>query len=131
MTNKTEQRPISPYLIGPYYKPQLTSMLSITSRLSGVFMTVLTLPAMFLYLLALAAGPEYFDRMAGLLGSLPGRAFCLVSLAMLCWHFCNSIRHLIWDTGRMLGLADIYSSGYVAVACAIALYALVLWRILA
>ena len=127
MTNKSDQRPISPYLIGPYYKPQLTSMLSITSRLAGVFMTTLTLPVMFLYLLALAAGPESFDRMVGLLSSLPGKLFCLVSLAMMCWHFCNSIRHLIWDMGKMLEIEDVYSSGYIAVICAIGLFALVLW----
>jgi succinate dehydrogenase / fumarate reductase cytochrome b subunit len=86
---------------------------------------------MFLYLLALAAGPESFEYMVGLLSSLPGKIFCLVNLAMMCWHFCNSIRHLIWDTGKMLALEEIYSSGYIAVVCAIALYALVLWRVLA
>lgn len=131
MTNQSDQRPISPFLIGPYYKPQLTSMLSITSRLAGVFMTAFTLPAMFLYLLALAAGPESFDRMVGLLGSLPGKVLCLVSLAMMCWHFCNSIRHLIWDTGRMLELKAIYSSGYIAVVCASVLFVLVLWGVMA
>lgn len=131
MTNKADQRPISPYLIGPYYKPQLTSMLSITSRLSGVFMTAFTLPAMFLYLLAIVAGPETYEWAMGLLTSVPGKIFCLVNLLLMCWHFCNSIRHLIWDTGKMLSLEAIYTSGYVAVVCAAVLYALVLWRILA
>ena len=32
-------RPMSPFMIGPYYKPQLTSMLSITHRGMGVFLT--------------------------------------------------------------------------------------------
>lgn len=93
-------------------------------------MTAMTLPVMFLYLLAVAAGPDSYDLMMGLLTSLPGKVFCLVNLAMMCWHFCNSIRHLTWDTGKMLSLEGIYNSGYIAVVCAAALYALVLWRIL-
>eukprot|EP01036_Dinobryon_divergens_P047250 gene47249-biopygen38281 len=32
----SSNRPLSPFMIGPYYKPQLTSMLSITHRLTGL-----------------------------------------------------------------------------------------------
>jgi succinate dehydrogenase cytochrome b556 subunit len=106
-------------------------MLSITSRLAGVFMTVLTLPVMFLYLLSIAAGPETYQQMTALLGSLPGKLFCLVNLLLMCWHFSNSMRHLIWDTGNMLSMEAIYKSGYIAVVCAAVLFALVLWRVMA
>ena len=128
MINKTDQRPMSPYMIGPFYRPQLTSMLSIASRLTGVFLTAVTAPLMAIWLLTLAAGPGAFQRMMNFLGSLPGRLLAVASLFCLCYHLANGIRHLIWDTGRMLGLRQIYTSGYIMVACAATLFALVLWK---
>lgn len=128
MTNKTDQRPISPYLIGPYYKPQLTSMLSIASRLMGVFMTAVTAPLMAIWLLTLAAGPEPYAAMMGYLGHPLGVLVSIASLVCICYHFCNGIRHLIWDTGKMLSLEHIYTSGYIMVVCAVVLFALTLWK---
>ncbi len=126
VNKETDSRPISPFLIGPYYKPQLTSMLSITSRLMGVFLLVVTTPLAGIWLLSLAAGPEPYGVVTEFLGSLPGTTLCIASLACLCYHSCNGIRHLVWDSGRMLSLRQIYASGYVMVACAIALFALIL-----
>ncbi|HQC73312.1 MAG TPA: succinate dehydrogenase, cytochrome b556 subunit, partial [Candidatus Competibacteraceae bacterium] len=37
------KRPLSPFMIGPYYKPQMTSMLSITHRATGAGLVVGTL----------------------------------------------------------------------------------------
>ncbi len=128
MTNHTDQRPISPYLIGPYYKPQLTSMLSIASRLMGIFMIAVTVPLMAIWLLALAAGPGPYATLTGLLGSPLGILVSLASLVCICYHFCNGIRHLVWDTGKMLSIEQIYRSGYVMVVCAVALFVLTLWR---
>ncbi len=122
MSNNPDQRPISPYMIGPYYRPQLTSMLSIFSRLAGIFMTVFTLPAMFLYLLALAAGPDSFAMATGLLLSWPGIVLCYLSLFFICYHLANGIRHLIWDTGKMMDLAHVYQSGYAMVVIALLLF---------
>ena len=106
-------------------------MLSIASRLAGIFVTALTMPAMFLYLLALAAGPETHARFMGLLSSLPGKLFCLVSLFCLCYHLANGIRHLVWDTGRALSLKAIYGSGYIMLASTVILFLLVTWRAMA
>jgi succinate dehydrogenase / fumarate reductase cytochrome b subunit len=128
VTDKTDHRPISPYLIGPYYKPQLTSMLSIASRLMGIFLTAVTAPLMAIWLLALAAGPEPYGAVMGFLGSVPGVFLSVASLACLCYHLCNGIRHLVWDTRKMLSLGHIYASGYIMVACATALFALTLWQ---
>ena len=36
-------RPLSPFMIGPHYKPQLTSMLSILHRITGAALAVGTL----------------------------------------------------------------------------------------
>jgi succinate dehydrogenase / fumarate reductase cytochrome b subunit len=125
-----DRRPLSPYMIGPYYRPQLTSMLSIASRLMGIFMVVVTIPLLAAWLLSLATGPAAFDAVTAFLGSLPGKILGLASLASLCYHLCNGIRHLVWDTGRMLRIEQVYVSGYVMAGGAVALFALVLWRAL-
>ena len=126
MTNKIDQRPMSPFMIGPFYRPQLTSLLSIAHRLAGVFMTVVTAPLMVVWLLTLAAGPGPYQAMMNFLGSLPGIVLGVASLFCICYHMCNGIRHLVWDTGRVVDLKQIYASGYMMVACAIALFALTL-----
>lgn len=118
---------MSPYMIGPYYKPQLTSMLSIASRLTGVFLTVVSTPVALVWVLALASGPGHFEQVQALLGGFAGKFILLFSLFSLCYHFANGIRHLIWDTGAMLELEQVYRSGYIMVVIAIALFVLTWW----
>jgi succinate dehydrogenase / fumarate reductase, cytochrome b subunit len=43
------------------------------------------------------------------------------------YHFCNGIRHLVWDTGRGLERAQARRSGLAVVVAALLLTALVLW----
>lgn len=118
---------MSPYMIGPYYKPQLTSMLSIASRLTGVFLTAVSLPLFLWWILALMSGPEAFAMVGEFMSSLIGRAIVLFSAFSVCYHLMNGIRHLVWDTGSMLEIKDVYQSGYVMVVASVILFALVLW----
>ena len=118
---------MSPYMIGPYYKPQLTSMLSIASRLTGVFLTAVTLPLFLWWVLALMTGPEAFAMVTEFLSGLIGRGIVLFSTFAICYHLMNGIRHLVWDTASMLEIKDIYQSGYIMVAASIALFVLTLW----
>ncbi len=127
VSTNSDPRPISPYLIGPYYRPQLTSMLSIASRLTGVFMTTVLAPVMALWLLALALGPDSYAVMTGLLATWPGQVLVIASLFSLCYHLMNGIRHLIWDTGRMLEIRQIYTSGWIMVVLAFSLALWVWW----
>ncbi len=100
--NKRPARPISPFMIGPYYKPQLSSMLSIAHRASGVYLSLFGASLIVYWLLALSQGPVAYSEAITLLTSLPGK----ILLGLLCfaiyYHFFNGIRHLIWDTGKML-----------------------------
>ena len=49
-----------------------------------------------------AFGAGYFEFVDGLLTSILGHIVLIGSLAALWYHMLNSIRHLIWDTGRMM-----------------------------
>ena len=118
---------MSPYMIGPYYRPQLTSILSIVSRLCGVFITVVTMPLMLWWGLALMSGPDAFAMVSSFMGSLPGAALVLFSTLCICYHLVNGIRHLVWDTGRMLEIEQIYRTGYIAIAVSLFLFGFVWW----
>ena len=125
-TNKTvDKRPLSPFMIGPYYKPQLTSMLSITHRLTGLF---LTLGSLFIagWLVALAAGPAWYDFYAGQMLAWYGQLLLLGWSWATLYHLCNGIRHLLWDTGRGLDIKSAYASGYTVVVVS-ALLTVAVW----
>lgn len=108
-------RPLSPFMIGPYYKPQLTSMLSITHRLTGMALSAGTL-ALAGWLIALASGPEVFATYAGHLAAWYGQIVLLGFSWALLYHLCNGIRHLFWDIGKGLDVPTAYKSGYAVVA---------------
>ena len=104
-------RPLSPFMIGPYYKPQLTSMLSITHRLAGL---ILTLGSLFItgWLVALAAGPEWYAAYASHMLAWYGQILLFGWSWCALYHLCNGMRHLVWDTGRGLDIKSAYTMGY-------------------
>ena len=102
-------------MIGPYYRPQLTSMLSITHRATGVALAVASL-GLALWLAALASGFGAYGRAMVYANSAPGRLLLLALGASLAFHFANGIRHLFWDAGRGFGIKDAYASGYAVLA---------------
>lgn len=107
-------RPLSPFMIGPYYKPQLTSMLSITHRLTGMALAAGTL-LLAGWLIALASGPQAFAAYAGHVQAWYGQILLLGFSWALLYHLCNGIRHLFWDIGKGLGIAAAYKSGYAVI----------------
>lgn len=121
--SKQPQRPLSPFMIGTYYRPQLTSMLSIFHRATGVFLAVGAL-GLALWLMALAGGKESFDCFAALTHNGFGTLVLVGFSYALMYHLCNGIRHLFWDAGYGYEIKTAYRSGYAVVAVSIVLTAL-------
>jgi succinate dehydrogenase / fumarate reductase cytochrome b subunit len=113
-------------MIGPYYKPQMTSLLSITHRATGVFLSVVGAPLLLWWIIATAGGPDSFARFEGAVNSLPGLAAVVLSVVCLCYHLLNGIRHLVWDTGRALDLRSAYTLGWLVLIGTVVLSALLL-----
>lgn len=113
-------RPLSPHL--QVYKPQLTSILSITHRATGVF---LSLGAIFLscWLLSIAMGPESYAKLQECITSWFGQLCLLGFVFSLYYHLANGIRHLFWDIGKGLTIETTYMTGYIVVAFSIILTA--------
>ena len=112
------QRPLSPHL--QIYRPQLTSVLSITHRATGIALLVGTLVLVY-WLLAAASGAEAYGSAQQLLGSWLGRIVLLGFSFALFFHLCNGIRHLFWDVGLGFELKTAYASGNAVVIVSIAM----------
>ncbi len=111
-------RPLSPHL--QIYRPQLTSVLSILHRATGVFLSLGAL-ALVYWLLAASQGADAFAGAQDVLGSFVGRVLLLGSTFALFYHLGNGIRHLVWDAGFGFDLRSVYVSGWIVVAAAAAL----------
>jgi succinate dehydrogenase / fumarate reductase cytochrome b subunit len=114
----TDHRPLSPHL--QIYRPQITSVLSILHRITGVFLSLGAVLLVY-WLVAAANGPSAFDAAQALIGSWLGRLFLLGWSFALFYHLCNGIRHLCWDAGLGFELKTTYLSGWTVVAVSAAL----------
>ncbi len=108
-------RPLSPFMIGPYYKPQLTSMLSITHRVTGMALSFGTL-LLAGWLIALSSGPDAYHAYSKHVLAWYGQILLLGWSWALLYHLCNGIRHLFWDVGKGFSLPAAYRSGYAVIA---------------
>ena len=120
-----DERPLSPHL--QIYRWQLTSVLSILHRASGIALAAGAVLLVW-WLAAAAAGPGPYDGVRHFLASWLGLLMLLLWSAALFYHLCNGLRHLWWDTGRGLDLKSVYASGW-AVVTAAALLTAVAWAV--
>lgn len=115
-------KPLSPHL--QVYRPQITSVLSILHRLTGVFLSVGVL-VLVGFLLSLAMGSEAYDCFEAILVSIPGAIVCVGFLWALMYHLCNGIRHLFWDAGKGFELKNATLSGWAVLVGSVVLTAAV------
>jgi succinate dehydrogenase / fumarate reductase cytochrome b subunit len=116
MTTKT--RPLSPHL--QIYKLPLAALLSITHRITGVFLTLGTAVLVY-WLVAIAAGPEAYAQAQALSGSGYGQVVLFLWTFALYFHLCNGIRHLFWDAGYGFELKTIDLSGNIVIVATLLL----------
>ncbi|MCC5866961.1 MAG: succinate dehydrogenase, cytochrome b556 subunit [Gammaproteobacteria bacterium] len=121
------QRPLSPHL--QVYRPQITSVLSISHRLSGMLLAASSL-LLVAWLVAAASGPEAYASAQVFFSHWLIRLLLIgVSLAFF-YHLCNGIRHLFWDAGFGFEIRQVIVSGW-AVVIAAAVLTLGFWLLLA
>ncbi len=109
------ERPLSPHL--QVYRPQMTSVLSILHRATGVALSAGVVVLVY-WLVALASGSAAYDAAAAILGSgwlkicYAGWSFCFF------YHLANGIRHLAWDIGLGFEMNQINASGWLVLIVA-------------
>jgi succinate dehydrogenase / fumarate reductase cytochrome b subunit len=111
-------RPLSPHL--QVYRWQLTSVLSILHRATGIALSLGTI-LLVLWLVAAASGATPYAHVQDFIGSWIGLVLLFGWTVSLFYHLCNGIRHLWWDTGQGLELPAVYASGWAVLAATVVL----------
>ncbi|MBJ57689.1 MAG: succinate dehydrogenase, cytochrome b556 subunit [Rickettsiales bacterium] len=104
-----ENRPTSPHLT--IYKPQITSLLSISHRITGIIQSF-GLFLIFILILLIISEKETYKFIELFTQSLIGKIFFILYTFSLLYHTLNGIRHLIWDLGFGFDLKNVNYSGY-------------------
>jgi succinate dehydrogenase cytochrome b subunit len=108
----TPQRPLSPHL--QIYRPQITSVLSISHRATGIVLSVGAV-LLVIWLMMAATDADSFEAAQIWAGSwlgyiiMCGFSFCLF------YHLLNGIRHLFWDMGQGFDLETVTRTGWAVV----------------
>lgn len=120
MSNFTAERtrPRSPNI--QIYRPQLTSVLSIVNRITGVVLSACSV-VLVVWLIAAATGLQAYVVVQGVIASWIGQVVLFGCTFAFFLHLCGGIRHLVWDTGRGFDLRSIYASGWAMVAASVVL----------
>lgn len=109
-------RPMSPHL--QIYKLPLPAIMSITHRMTGIFLSIGTL-ILTAWVVSMAMGAESYAQMNHYLGSLIGQLFLFGWTWALFYHLCNGLRHMYWDMGKGFEMKSVYLSGYITIAASV------------
>jgi succinate dehydrogenase / fumarate reductase cytochrome b subunit len=110
------RRPLSPNI--QIYRPQLTSVLSILNRITGIFLSACAV-VLVVWLVAAAWGPQTYAPVQAAIASWIGQIVLFVATFALFLHLCGGIRHLVWDTVHGFELRSIYISGWSVIAASV------------
>jgi succinate dehydrogenase / fumarate reductase cytochrome b subunit len=117
VANRPVHRPLSPHL--QVYRPQLTSVMSILHRATGIALSVGAL-YLVIWVVFASASPSTYAMFQSFNVSILGRIFLGGWLFCVFYHLFNGIRHLFWDMGYGFELKDAYLSGWIVTAVSLA-----------
>ena len=117
-------RPLSPHL--QIYKPQITSILSIFHRLTGISLSIGSF-IIVAWIVSLSMGIESYSYFMSIVDNWFVQIIFFGFAFALFYHFSNGIRHLFWDAGLGFELKSVYISGSIVVLNAIILTTLTLY----
>jgi len=106
---KRAARPLSPHL--QIYRPQLTSITSILTRITGNALIFGIILAVW-WLLAASTSPDHFALADGVATSWFGDLVFTGSLWAVWYHYLAGLRHLYFDTGRGLDIVTAQRLGW-------------------
>ena len=110
MTNN--QNPLSPHL--QIYRWHISSLLSITHRISGVI-NLLALILIFFWLIALILGEGSYESFLFTINSFFGKFILIAFVWSMCFHTLSGIRHLVWDLGYGFEIKTANISGIIVI----------------
>jgi len=117
-----EKNPLSPHL--QIYGWQISSLLSITHRIIGVFNTI-AISLICLWTIFLLFGEQNYEVIKNFLQSFFGKFLIISLIWSFSFHVLNEIRHLIWDLGYGFDLKISKITGVITVVGSLALTVLI------
>lgn len=108
----SRQRPLSPHL--QIYKPQLTSILSILHRATGVTLSMGSV-ILVSWIIVLTLGEETYVIYTKVINHWFSHLVLMGFTFGVFYHLSNGIRHLFWDAGYGYGLREAYISGSLVI----------------
>jgi succinate dehydrogenase / fumarate reductase, cytochrome b subunit len=107
------QKPLSPHL--QIYSPQLTSVMSILHRLTGLgFVAALILTCVWLY--SLSDGYLTYNDFCTFTEHPAAKLMLYLVLASVYYHLLNGVRYLMWSIGEGFELRTVYNTGWIVSA---------------
>ena len=104
--------PISPHL--QIYKPQITSLLSITHRITG-FGLNLALILLSLWIISFGLGSDVYANFVTIFETIFVKIVVYFIVLGISYHSLNGIRHILWDFGFMISNKAALVSGLVII----------------
>ena len=112
------QNPLSPHL--QIYRWHISSLLSITHRISGII-NLLALILIFFWLLFLSTGESNYELFLKLINSFFGKFFLIGFTWSMSFHVLSGIRHLAWDLGYGFEIKTANISGVIVIISSLVL----------
>ena len=112
------KNPVSPHL--QIYRWHISSLLSITHRISGVI-NLLALILIFFWLLGLSLGESNYELFLLIINSFFGKFILIGFTWSMSFHILSGIRHLVWDLGYGFEIKTANISGIIVIICSLVL----------
>ncbi len=106
------ERPLSPHL--SIYRPQLASIVSILTRITGNALIVSVMLIVW-WLFAASTSAEYFAVADAVVTSWFGKLVLTLSLWAIWYHYLAGLRHLYFDAGKGLEMATAERLGWACI----------------
>lgn len=110
------ERPLSPHL--QVYKPQISSVLSILHRVTGVGLSF-GLVLLTIFLVTASSNADCYNAFADFMNGIIGRLLIVGFSVAMFYHLCSGIRHLLWDLGWGFDVPTMNKTGWMVVIASI------------
>ncbi|MAQ85301.1 succinate dehydrogenase, cytochrome b556 subunit [Psychromarinibacter halotolerans] len=114
MPEKPVERPLSPFMLGQYYRLQMTSVSSLLTRITGNALIVAAFLIVW-WLVAAATGPDYFATANGFMTSWFGDLVFTLSALGMWYHYLAGLRHFLFDAGHGLEVETAEKLGWACI----------------
>jgi len=112
------KNPLSPHL--QIYRWHISSLLSITHRISGVI-NLIALIFIFFWLIILSFGESHYELFLLKINSFYGRYILIGFAWSMIFHLLSGIRHLAWDLGYGFEIKVANISGIIVIVFSLVL----------